>query len=107
MVSQASDISIRLTFIIELATCNSTYNKGHMVKLRLKKMWLGTGLEWDHRTGTNRYRTETGRFDRVVDRYRDEPDRNYRDGGSVPSRPTIYRDRTGTDRNGLKLNGMG
>uniref|UniRef100_M1BV66 Uncharacterized protein n=1 Tax=Solanum tuberosum TaxID=4113 RepID=M1BV66_SOLTU len=56
--------------------------------------------EWDHRTGTER-------FDRVVDRYRDEPDRNYRDGGSVPSRPTIYRDRTGTDRNGPERNGMG
>ncbi|WMV30883.1 hypothetical protein MTR67_024268 [Solanum verrucosum] len=60
-----------------------------------------------HRTGTNRYRTGTGRFDRVVDRYRDEPDRNYRDGGSVPSRPTIYRDGTGTDRNGPERNGMG
>ncbi|WMV49345.1 hypothetical protein MTR67_042730 [Solanum verrucosum] len=60
-----------------------------------------------HRTGTNRYRTGMGRFDRVVDRYRDEPDRNDRDGGSVPSRPTIYRDRTGTDRNGLERNGMG
>uniref|UniRef100_M1C4Y4 SAUR family protein n=1 Tax=Solanum tuberosum TaxID=4113 RepID=M1C4Y4_SOLTU len=68
---------------------------------------LGTGSEWDHRTGTNRNRTGTGRFDRVVDRYRDEPDRNYRDGGSVPSRPTIYRDRTGTDRNGPERNGMG
>ncbi|WMV34120.1 hypothetical protein MTR67_027505 [Solanum verrucosum] len=68
---------------------------------------LGTGPEWDHRTGTNRYRTGTGRFDRVVDRYRDEPDRNYRDGGSVPSRPTIYRDRTGTDRNGPDRNGTG
>uniref|UniRef100_M1D9Q4 Uncharacterized protein n=1 Tax=Solanum tuberosum TaxID=4113 RepID=M1D9Q4_SOLTU len=52
-----------------------------------------------HRTGTNR--------NRIVDRYRDEPDRNYRDGGSVPSRPTIYRDRTGTDRNGPERNGMG
>uniref|UniRef100_M1CHW8 Uncharacterized protein n=1 Tax=Solanum tuberosum TaxID=4113 RepID=M1CHW8_SOLTU len=75
---------------------------------------LGTEPEWDHRTGTNRYRTGTnryrsgtGRFDRVVDRYRDEPDRNYRDGGLVPSRPTIYRDRTGTDRNGPERNGMG
>ncbi|KAG5594286.1 hypothetical protein H5410_035518 [Solanum commersonii] len=46
------------------------------------------------------HRIGTGRFDRVVDRYRDELDRNYRDGGSIPSRPTIYRDRTGTDRNG-------
>ncbi|KAG5594706.1 hypothetical protein H5410_035938 [Solanum commersonii] len=46
------------------------------------------------------HRTGTGRFDRVVDRYRDEPDRNNRDGGLVPSRPTIYRD-------GPKWNGMG
>ncbi|WMV54648.1 hypothetical protein MTR67_048033 [Solanum verrucosum] len=53
------------------------------------------------------HRTGMGRFDRVVDRYRDEPDWNYRDGGSVPSRPTIYRDRTGTDRNGPERNGMG
>ncbi|KAG5612802.1 hypothetical protein H5410_024083 [Solanum commersonii] len=68
---------------------------------------VGTGPEWDHRTGMNRYRTGTGWFDRVVDRYRDEPDRNNRDGGSVPSRPTIYRDRTGTDRNGPERNGMG
>ncbi|KAG5629394.1 hypothetical protein H5410_001111 [Solanum commersonii] len=45
-------------------------------------------------------RTGTGWIDRFVDRYRDEPDRNYRDGCSVPSRPTIYRDGTGTDRNG-------
>ncbi|KAG5596229.1 hypothetical protein H5410_037461 [Solanum commersonii] len=60
---------------------------------------LGTGPE---RTGTG-----TGRFDRVVDRYRDEPDWNNRDGGSVPSRPTIYWDRTGTDRNGPERNGMG
>ncbi|KAG5617694.1 hypothetical protein H5410_017518 [Solanum commersonii] len=53
------------------------------------------------------HRTEMGRFDRVVDRYRDEPNRNYRDGGLIPSRPTIYRDRTGTDRNGPEWNGMG
>ncbi|KAG5588423.1 hypothetical protein H5410_048857 [Solanum commersonii] len=53
-----------------------------------------------HRTGTNRYLIGTGWFDRVVDRYRDEPDRNYRAGGSVSSRPTIYRDRIGMDRNG-------
>ncbi|WMV52265.1 hypothetical protein MTR67_045650 [Solanum verrucosum] len=66
-------------------------------KCRLR---LGTGPEWDHRTGT-------GRFDRVVDRYRDEPDRNYWDGGSVPSHPTIYGDRTRTDRNGPERNGMG
>ncbi|KAG5607112.1 hypothetical protein H5410_028604 [Solanum commersonii] len=45
--------------------------------------------------------------DTVVDRYRDEPDRNNRDGGSVPSRPTIYRDTTGTNRNGPERNGMG
>ncbi|KAG5625425.1 hypothetical protein H5410_010643 [Solanum commersonii] len=43
----------------------------------------------------NWYRTGTG----WVDRYRDEPDRNYRYGYTVPSRPTIYRDGTGTDRN--------
>ncbi|WMV10644.1 hypothetical protein MTR67_004029 [Solanum verrucosum] len=77
----------------------------HLVLRWMKR--LGTGPEWDHRTGTNRYRTGTGRFDRVVDRYRDEPDRNYRDRGSVPSRPTIYRDRTGTDRNGPERNGTG
>ncbi|KAG5606999.1 hypothetical protein H5410_028491 [Solanum commersonii] len=59
-----------------------------------------------HRIGMNLYRIETGRFDRVVDRYWDEPDRNYRDGGSVSSRPSIYRDRTGIDRNGLDRNGM-
>ncbi|KAG5616177.1 hypothetical protein H5410_016001 [Solanum commersonii] len=61
---------------------------------------LGTRPEWDHRTGT-------GLFDRVVDQYRDKPDRNYRNGGSVPSRPTKYRDRTGMDRNGPEWNGMG
>uniref|UniRef100_M1DIW4 Uncharacterized protein n=1 Tax=Solanum tuberosum TaxID=4113 RepID=M1DIW4_SOLTU len=81
-----------------------TYLKGSSPHARIR---LGTGPEWDHRTGTNRNRIGTGRFDRVVDRYRDEPDRNYRDGGSVPSRPTIYRDRTGTDRNGPERNGMG
>ncbi|KAG5629352.1 hypothetical protein H5410_001069 [Solanum commersonii] len=54
-----------------------------------------------HRTKTNSYRTGMGRFDQVIDRYRDEPDQNYRDGGSVLSRPTIYRDRTGTDWNGM------
>ncbi|KAG5579654.1 hypothetical protein H5410_050281 [Solanum commersonii] len=48
----------------------------------------------------NRYRTGTGWVDRFVDRYRDEPDRNYRYRYTVPSRPTIYRDGTGTDRNG-------
>ncbi|KAG5579083.1 hypothetical protein H5410_049710 [Solanum commersonii] len=48
----------------------------------------------------NRYRTGTGWVDRNVDRYRDEPDRNYRYGYTVPSRSTIYRDGTGTDRNG-------
>ncbi|KAG5604648.1 hypothetical protein H5410_026140 [Solanum commersonii] len=52
-----------------------------------------------HQTETNRYRTETGRFDRVVDQYRNEPDRNNWDGGSVSSRPTIYRD--GSERNGM------
>uniref|UniRef100_M1DSG1 Uncharacterized protein n=1 Tax=Solanum tuberosum TaxID=4113 RepID=M1DSG1_SOLTU len=54
---------------------------------------LGAGLERNHRTGT-------GWVDRFVDRYQDEPDRNYQDGCSVPSRPTIYRDGIGTDRNG-------
>uniref|UniRef100_M1DQZ5 Uncharacterized protein n=1 Tax=Solanum tuberosum TaxID=4113 RepID=M1DQZ5_SOLTU len=64
--------------------------------------WIRLGIrsEWDHRTGT-------GWFDRVVDRYRDEPDQNYRDGGSASSHPTIYRDRTGTDLNGPERNGMG
>uniref|UniRef100_M1DL16 Uncharacterized protein n=1 Tax=Solanum tuberosum TaxID=4113 RepID=M1DL16_SOLTU len=83
--------------------------KGFCLPVRYTQFeWLlGTGPEWDHRTGTNRNRTGTGRFDWVVDRYRDEPDRNYRDGGSVPSRPTVYRDRTGTDRNGPERNGMG
>uniref|UniRef100_M1AAV9 ADP-ribosylation factor GTPase-activating protein AGD14 n=1 Tax=Solanum tuberosum TaxID=4113 RepID=M1AAV9_SOLTU len=85
----------------------STGNKTEVLKkawkiLLLKRvfvcvLWLrlGTRLEWDHRT-------RTGPFDWVVDRYGDEPDRNYRDGGSVPSRPTIYRDRTETDRNGTR-----
>uniref|UniRef100_M1DQZ2 Uncharacterized protein n=1 Tax=Solanum tuberosum TaxID=4113 RepID=M1DQZ2_SOLTU len=60
-----------------------------------------------HQTEMNRYRTGTGKLDRVVDRYRDELDRNYRDGGLVPSCPTIYRDRIGTDRSGSERNGMG
>ncbi|KAG5575925.1 hypothetical protein H5410_056059 [Solanum commersonii] len=47
----------------------------------------------------NWYWTGTGWVDRFVDRYRDEPDQNYRDGYSVSSRPTIYRDGTGMDRN--------
>ncbi|KAG5587618.1 hypothetical protein H5410_048052 [Solanum commersonii] len=42
-----------------------------------------------------------GWVDRFVDRYRDELDRNYQDGYSVPSRPTIYRDRTGMERDGI------
>uniref|UniRef100_M1DLV8 Uncharacterized protein n=1 Tax=Solanum tuberosum TaxID=4113 RepID=M1DLV8_SOLTU len=92
-------------------SCRSVGGGLKLLKLSLDSRTLptrlGTGPEWDHRTGTNRNRTGTGRFDRVVDRYRDEPDRNYRDGGSVPSRPTIYRDRTGTDRNGPERNGMG
>ncbi|KAG5577632.1 hypothetical protein H5410_057766 [Solanum commersonii] len=45
----------------------------------------------------NRYRTGTG----WIDRYRNELDRNYRDGCSVPFRPTIYRDGTGMERDGI------
>ncbi|KAG5598795.1 hypothetical protein H5410_030165 [Solanum commersonii] len=48
----------------------------------------------------NRYQTGMRWVDRFVDRYRDESDRNYRYGYTVPSRPTIYRDGIGTDRNG-------
>ncbi|KAG5604556.1 hypothetical protein H5410_026048 [Solanum commersonii] len=44
-------------------------------------------------------RTGTGWVDLFVDRYRDEPDRNYRYGYTISSHPTIYRDGTGTDRN--------
>ncbi|KAG5569624.1 hypothetical protein H5410_059390 [Solanum commersonii] len=46
---------------------------------------LGAGPEWNHRTGTG-----------WVDRYR-----NYRYEYTIPSRPTIYRDGIGTDRNGM------
>ncbi|KAG5626566.1 hypothetical protein H5410_011784 [Solanum commersonii] len=49
----------------------------------------------------NRYRTKTGWIDRVVDRYRDESDRNYRYGYTIPSHPTIYRDGTGMERDGI------
>ncbi|KAG5615650.1 hypothetical protein H5410_015474 [Solanum commersonii] len=45
----------------------------------------------------NRYRIGKG----WVDRYRDEPNRNYWYGYTVLSRPTIYRDGTGMDRNGM------
>ncbi|KAG5616271.1 hypothetical protein H5410_016095 [Solanum commersonii] len=48
----------------------------------------------------NRYRTETRWVDRFVDRYLDEPDRNYRYEYTIPSRPTIYRVGIGKDRNG-------
>ncbi|KAG5616087.1 hypothetical protein H5410_015911 [Solanum commersonii] len=54
---------------------------------------LGTERERNHQTGTNRYRTGHGT-------YRDEMDQNYRNGGSVPSHSTIYKDRIGMDRNG-------
>ncbi|KAG5569548.1 hypothetical protein H5410_059314 [Solanum commersonii] len=73
---------------------------GMSMKMWLLQLRLGNGPERNHRTGMNRYRTGTGWVDRNVDRYRDEPDRNYRYGYTVPSRSTIYRDGTGTDRNG-------
>ncbi|KAG5602928.1 hypothetical protein H5410_034298 [Solanum commersonii] len=56
-----------------------------------------TSIKAGHWTEMNRYRTGTRQFDRVINWYRDERDQ---DGGSVPSRLTIYRDRIGTDRNG-------
>ena len=68
---------------------------------------LVNGPEPGHRTGMNRYRTGPESVDRNFDRYRDEPDRNYRDGSSVPSRSTIYRDGTGMNRNGPGWNGTG
>ncbi|KAG5624997.1 hypothetical protein H5410_010215 [Solanum commersonii] len=55
---------------------------------------LGAGPERNHRTGTEW-------VDWFVDRYQDEPDRNYRYGYTVPSRPTIYRDGTGMERDGI------
>ena len=68
---------------------------------------LVNGPEPGHRIGMNRYRTGPESVDRNFDRYRDEPDRNYRDGSSVPSRSTIYRDVTGMNRNGSGWNGTG
>ncbi|KAG5622840.1 hypothetical protein H5410_008058 [Solanum commersonii] len=52
--------------------------------LKRKSSWLGTGPEWDHLNEPVPDRNGTEWFDRVVDRYRDEPDRNYRDLSSVP-----------------------
>lgn len=46
---------------------------------------IGTGMEWDKLT--------------FVDRYRNEPDRNYRDEYLILSRSTIYRDGTKMNRN--------
>ncbi|KAG5617319.1 hypothetical protein H5410_017143 [Solanum commersonii] len=66
----------------------------------MKMRTIGLGHKIGHRIGmgpqdwNEPVPDRTGMFDRVVDRYRDEPDQNYRDGNSVPSRPTICRDRT-------------
>ncbi|KAG5589486.1 hypothetical protein H5410_040000 [Solanum commersonii] len=56
---------------------------------------IGHGLKWDHRI-------RPGWFDRVVDRYQDESDLELSGWKLVLSRPTIYRYRTGTDRNGTR-----
>ncbi|KAG5606622.1 hypothetical protein H5410_028114 [Solanum commersonii] len=61
----------------------------------------GAGPERNHQTGMNRCWIETRWIDQFVDRYWDEPNWNYRDGCLIPSRPTIYRDGTRTDRNGM------
>ncbi|KAG5581754.1 hypothetical protein H5410_052381 [Solanum commersonii] len=58
------------------------------------------GPDQNHRTGMNRNRTGMGQIDRFVDRYRDEPVRNYRGEYLVPFCPTIYLDGTEMDRNG-------
>ncbi|KAG5623750.1 hypothetical protein H5410_008968 [Solanum commersonii] len=47
-----------------------------------------------HKTGSR-----TGR--ESPDRNEPVPEQNYRYGYTVPSRPTIYQDGTGTDRNGM------
>ncbi|KAH0756824.1 hypothetical protein KY290_020317 [Solanum tuberosum] len=84
--------ALQATPVIELPK-KGEVTQGVVVGESWARQWggvrLGTESEWDHWTGTNRYWTKMGRFDWVVDWYRDELDRNYRDGGSVPFHPTI------------------
>lgn len=69
-------------------------------------MFQASAKDWAYgwapdRTETNWYRTRTGLVDQFVDQYGDESDQNCRKDYSISSSPTIYRDGSGPDPNGI------